>query len=158
MNRYQIENLYQANGLTDYRLQNLSDLFKCHGIDYTAVQGYNTLDDIHRAMYETFLVTFMNAQGMDSRIEIVPTAINYVEDNEYLAKDPDEPEYVVTVKQEIHSINKNGMKKIIHSEISEKYKTLEISKQKTSNYLRIEYTHHGRKEWLHIIDNGEQWY
>lgn len=38
MNRFQLENLYQANGLTDYKLRNTKDLLKVHGINYKSIE------------------------------------------------------------------------------------------------------------------------
>lgn len=158
MERFQVENLYKVNGLTDYRLRTASDLLKCHGIDYTAVKGYNGLDDIHKAMYKNFLVRFLNGLGMDSRMELVPTGIYYVEDVECFVNDPEEPQFIVAVTRIIKSIDKNGVFKTLYSHAHDEYKDLKIVKQDRSNYLRIEYTHYGKEEWLHIIENGEQWY
>lgn len=47
---------------------------------------------------------------------------------------------------------------MIHSYKEDKFKDLEIVDQECSNYLRIEYKHFGRSEWLHIIKDGNQWY
>lgn len=158
MKRYQIENLYIENGLSKFRLTCVDDILKCHGIDFQAVKGYNELGDIHKVVYEKFLVNYLNSLGMDLRMGIQPTGIFYVEDTEYLAQDPDEPEYIVSVKRIIKSINRNGTKKIIHTYIEKKYSNLPIKEENKSYYFRIEYKCHGKKEWLHINNDGNQWY
>lgn len=158
MERYEVENLYKANGLNDFRLLNADDILKCHGIDVRAINGYSGLDDLNKRIYEKFIVKFLNCQGMDSRMELVPTGIYYVEDVECFAKDPETQEYIVPVNRVIKMIDKNGLKKVIHTYNHDDDKGQQIVKQQKINYLRVEYTHYGKEEWLHIIENGEQWY
>lgn len=158
MDRFQMENIYKANGLNDFKLRNTTDILKCHGINIETIKGYSDLDDLNKKTYEKFIVKFFNCQGLDSRMELIPTGIYYVEDIECLAKDLEYPEYVVEVTRVIKSIDKNGLKNIIHSYTEDKYKNQEIIKRQCSNYLRSEYTHHGREEWLHVINGGEHWY
>jgi hypothetical protein len=115
MIRYEVENIYKANGLKDFRLQNTTDILKCHDIDVQAIKGYSELDELNRRAYKKFIVKFLNSQGLDSRIELVPMGIYYVEDVECFAKDPADPQYKVPVAKIIKSIDKNGLFKIIHS-------------------------------------------
>jgi hypothetical protein len=75
MNRNQIENIYKANGLDDYQLRNTIDLLKVHGIDTKAVEGYDSLDDINKALYEKFIINFLNRWGMEARATIIPERI-----------------------------------------------------------------------------------
>ena len=39
MNRFQLEKLYEVNGLKDYKLKTTDDLLKTHGIDFKEVAG-----------------------------------------------------------------------------------------------------------------------
>lgn len=158
MGRYEVEKLYKANGLNDFRLLNTDDILKCHGINVKAINGYSGLDDLNKRSYEKFIVKFLNCQGMDSRMELVPTGIYYVEDVECFVNDPEEPQFITPVTRIIKSIDKNGSFKTLHSYAHVEYKEQKIVKKDSSNYLRIEYTHYGKEEWLHIIENGEQWY
>lgn len=93
MNRSQLENLYQVNGLKDFKLKSTKDLLKVHGIDFRAVEGYSRLDDLNRTIYEKFIINIFNAMGLDSRASLVPKGIYWVEDSDYLVKEKPEQDY-----------------------------------------------------------------
>lgn len=164
MNRFQIENIYEVNGLNDYKLKTTDDLLKCHGIDYKAVDGYNRLDDINRTIYEKFIVNFFNGLGLESRATLVPKAIYYVEQTDILVKENPEDDYFIVAGGIVKAIDRNGTKSVIRSWNDEDYKDLKPIENESTYYLRFEYEHGSyedgtpRKEWLHVIKEGTEWY
>lgn len=158
MNRFQIEKLYKINGLIDYKLLNTDDLLKCHGIDYKEVKGYNRLDDINRAIYKKFIVNMFNGLGLESRATLYPKGICFVEEIEYLGKENPEDDFYMTINSVVYSIDRNGLKSVLHTWVDKENKHLEVLKTEIKNYLRFEYEHQGRKEWLHVIKEGKEWY
>lgn len=158
MDRKQIENLYEINGLNDYQLKNTEDLLKTHGIDFKAVSGYNRLDDLNRQVYEKFIVNIFNAFGLESRSTLIPKGIYYVEYIEYLVKENPEDDYFTVAGGIIYNIDRNGFKSVHHRWIDEDYKHLKIRESESEKYLRFEYEHHGRNEWLHVTKEGTEWY
>lgn len=183
MERYQLENLYQLAGLDDYKIRDSHNLLECHGIRLDDIKGYSKLDEVNSSIFYNFIINFYNMQGMMSRAGLQPKGIYFVEDIENVAYDPDEDEEdsenrcVVTVNQVITAIYKDGSREVIHKRgpYKEEYKNLPIKETYKKNYLRFEYTvksyytvedkdgeeHNAvkeRKEWLHVIDGGEQWY
>lgn len=158
MDRFQLENIYRANGLTDYRLRNTDDLLKCHGIDYKAVDGYNRLDDLNRAIYQKFIVNIFNAWGLESRASLIPKGIYYVEDIEYLVKEHPDDDHFLLVGGVVKAIDRSDFKTILYTWVDEEYKHLEIVQSKPETYLRFEYEHQERDEWLHVIKEWKDWY
>lgn len=162
MNRFQLENIYRANGLTDYRLQNTDDLLKVHGINFKAVDGYKGLDDLNKALYEKFIVNIFNAWGLESRATLIPKGIYFVEETTHAIKQSDEEgEYFLAVAGLVDSIDRNGFKKTIHVWKDDNFKAWEDKdlqiKSESETYLRFEYQHDGRDEWLHVM-NEKEWY
>jgi hypothetical protein len=164
MNRFQIENLYEVNGLTDYKLKTTGDLLKCHGIDFKAVDGYNRLDDLNRAIYEKFIINIFNGIGLESRATLIPKGIYWVEDITLLVKENPEDDYFNVAGGIINVIDRNGLKSVHHTWLDDDYKHLEIKEKEAKNYLRFEYEHgtyengEPRHEWLHVIKDGKEWY
>lgn len=158
MQRFQIENLYKANGIADYRLRSAEDLLKTHGIDYKEINGYEELDDINKLLYEKFIVNIFNTFGLDTRATLIPKGIYYVEDIKYLVEEKDdEGKYYVAASGVIKTIDKNGKKTILHTWEDEDYKKHVKSESECQTYLRFEYVINGRNEWLHV--SGEySWY
>lgn len=152
-----MEKVYEKNGLKDYKLKNMEDIKKIHGVDCEELKGYPNLTEEHKGLFKKFIVNFFNAQGLESRMSLVPKVINFVEDITYLVKESPEDEYFTEAGHVVRAIMKTGKKKILHKWIHEDYKDLEITESKPYLYLRIEYKHHGRNEWLHIT-NVEEWY
>lgn len=158
MNRTQIENLYKVNGIDDYKLKGTDDLLKTHRINYKAVNGYNQLDDLNRKIYERFIINIFNAFGLESRATLVPKGIYYAEQEDYLYKDDPEDDYYIVIGGAVYTIDKNGSKSVLRTWTDEDYKDKRPEKKETSNYLRFEYEHEGRPEWLHVINDGKEWY
>lgn len=164
MTRTQLENLYKVNGLTDYKLKTTEDLLKVHGIDYKAVKGYAGLDDLNRAIYEKFIINIFNAWGLDSRLNLLPNGIFWVEDIEYFVKEKPEDDYYTLAGQTIYTIDRSGSRKLLHQWADDEFKHLTKTAAKPKHYLRFEYQHgtdaegNPRNEWLHVIKEGQQWY
>nr|WP_315990814.1 hypothetical protein [Desulforamulus aquiferis] len=158
MESFQIENLYKVNGITDYKLKSTDDLLRTHGIDYKAVAGYKSLDDLNKLLYEKFIINIYNAFGLRARATLLPKGIYFVEDEEYLiTKQDEEGQYNMAVGGVIKSIDKNGNKTILHTWEDQDYKHLKKKKRENKTYLRFEYEIQGGSGWLHVMDE-ESWY
>lgn len=158
MRRFELEKLYELSGLEDYKIKTTEDLLKVHNIDYKAVDGYNRLDDLNKRIYEKFIVNIFNGFGLESRATLIPKGIYYVEDTDYLYKEDPEQDYYTVIGGIVKIIDKNGLKSILRTWTDEDYKDIEPVESDSKNYLRFEYKHNGRKEWLHVIKEGNEWY
>lgn len=147
MNRKQIENLYEINGLTEYNIRNTEDLLKVHGVDFKSIDGYNRLDDINRDLYKKFIINFFNGFGLESRAMLIPKGINYVEDIEYLVKENQEDEYYTVAGGVVMAIDRSGLKSMLSKRLYEEYKELEITEGEPKKYLRFKYEYQEHKEW-----------
>ena len=159
MNRNQIENLYMVNGLGDFRLRNLGDLMKCHGINARNIEGYSELSEADKKAYESFIVNFMNMMGMMSRITFYPKKIYRAYNIDFLIKQSDDDCYTIVGGEVWNVSNPNDpvkTRKWTDEDII--YSSDEVVTEKSKEYLRIEYTHRDETEWLHIINNGTEWY
>lgn len=121
-------------------------------------KGYKQLDDLNRNIYKKFIINFFNALGLESRTTLIPKGIYFVKDITYLAKKSLDDDYFVVTGGVIIAFHRNGLKSILHKWVDEKYKHLEIKEKEVTMYLRFEYEHKGRKEWVHVIDGGKSWY
>lgn len=157
MNRFQLEKIYEVNGLKDYKLKTTDDLLKTHGVDFKAVEGYARLDDVNKLLYEKFIVNLFNGLGLDSRMTMIPKGIYFVEDFDYLVKEDPNDEYWQVAGGVVMAIDKNGLKTVHRTWKDEDYSHLEATKSKPKTYLRFEYEHNEREEWLHVID-PKTWY
>lgn len=157
----QLENIYKANGLADYKLKNTEDLIRVHGIDYKKVKGYEGLEDFNKEIYEKFIINIFNAWSFDSRALLIPKAIYWVEDIEFLVKENDS--FYVAGKI-VYSIDKNGKRTVLREWEDIDYKDFEKIEEEPEFYLRFEYENgtdsegNPIKEWLHVIKNGKEWY
>lgn len=157
MDRFQLEKLYEINGLKDYKLRNTDDLLKTHGIDYREVAGFKRLDDVNRQLYEKFIINFFNGLGLDSRMTLIPKGIYYVQDYDLLVKENPEDDYYNVAGGVVMAIDRNGLKTVHRIWHDEDYSHLKPKKGKSKTYLRFEYEHYGRREWQHVV--GEKtWY
>ena len=157
MKRGLLEKLYETNGLKDYRLRTTEDLLRIHGINFKVVEGYHSLDDENRQLYEKFIVNLFNGLGLDSRMSMFPKGIYFVEDVDYVVKKNPEDDYFTVVGGLATIVEKNGTKTAHRSWWDKDYAHLEVTEGKTKTYLRFEYEHQGRNEWLHVIDQ-KTWY
>ena len=157
MNRFQLEKLYEVNGLKDYKLKNGVDLLKTHGIDFTEVDGYSRLDDLNKQLYSRFIINLFNGLGLDSRATMIPKGIFFVEEIDYLVKEDPKDDYFNVAGGLVMAIDKNGLKTVHRSWKDEDYSLLEMTEGKVKTYLRFEYEHNGHEEWLHVTD-PKTWY
>ena len=164
MERFQLENIYKANGLNDYQLKTTYDLLKVHGIDFEDINGYDDLTDENKAVYGVFIVNFFNLQGFYRRMRIIPRRINFVEEIEFLVKEEPSQDYYNYAGEIITKIDKKGIRKIIRKHMVVEYAGLKKIEKKPEYYLRFEYQcgedEEGNpyNEWLHVTHGGTQWY
>lgn len=143
--------------MKDYKLKNPVDLIKTHGIDYIEVNGFNRLTNENKLLFGKFIVNFFNCLGLDSRMTLIPKGIYFVEDFDYIVKENPNDEYWQVAGGVVMTIDKNGLKSVHRSWKDENYAHLEAIKGKAKTYLRFEYEHQERAEWLHVIDS-KTWY
>lgn len=156
MNRCQLESRYQAFGLADFVLKSVYDILNVHHIDYSSVQGYFGLVHLFRVNYKTFLVRFFNAFDLDNRAILKPLGIYWVESQDKVAVTDDGS--LVWAGGTVVSVDKFKNRVVLDDWFDEEYTRCEIIVEEPTQYLRFEYMHGDRKEWLHIIKNGEEWY
>lgn len=154
MNVSQLKKIYKVNNLKDYELRNTEDLLKVHGIDFREVVGYNRLDDLNKQLYSKFIVNFFNQQGLNSRTTLIPKGINFVEEIEYLIKEDPEAESWLIIGGRVNVIDKNGLKSVLHEWKNEEYNGMFFTENKPKIYLRFEYLHRGRYEWIQVISEN----
>ena len=148
MEKVQIEKIYEALGIKSSRLKSLEELEK-YGIKVKEIKGYNNLTEENK--------NYFNQLGMRTKKAFKPVQINYVEETDFISDDPDDAECELFSKIVIKAIYQDGKKKVIH-QFGNQYKGLKIKRKSNSEYLRFEFKEHGSKVWLHIIDQGNQWY
>ncbi|WP_461207832.1 hypothetical protein [Clostridium sp. DL1XJH146] len=158
MNRFEIEKKYETNGLKDYKLKTTDDLRNIHKINYKWVDGYEDLSEENKTIYEKFIVNIFNAFGLEGRATLVPKAIYYAQELNYLAKEDLEDDSYIVVAKTISSIDKIGFKVRKYDYDYKEYKHLDILEIERIYYFRFEYELDGDKRWLHITENGETWY
>lgn len=57
----------------------------------------------------------------------------------------------------VYSIDRNGLKSVLHDWTDKENPDLEVIEDDKINYLRFEYEMEGHPEWLHI-ENEDSWY
>ena len=72
----EIEKIYSINKLNDFKLQNIEDIKKCHGIDVTNIKGYESLTYKNKEIFKTFIVNIFNAFGLEARNKLKPISIS----------------------------------------------------------------------------------
>lgn len=158
MKRLGIENLYKANGIEDFKLRNTEDLLKLYSINFKEVDGFSELNDANKKIFEKFIVNVFNAIGIESRATLVPIAIYWVEETEYLTKrNPQDDSYIIKGGV-VYAISRNGVKKLINKWKDPDFKDYKVMVTETKTYLRFEYKHGNKKQWLHVTENGTEWY
>jgi hypothetical protein len=157
MERFEIEELYKQNGLEDFKLGSVEDLEEVHKIKIEKIEGFATLDDANKMLFKEFLINFLNALGLESRAELTPKFVYYVEEITYLTKEDKSDDYYIIKGTIVNAITKNGDKFKIHEWKDSDYKDFPVLKTETTNYLRFSYKHYEREEWLHVKD-PHSWY
>ncbi len=158
MKRNEVEKIYLEHGLSDFKLTCLDDLKICHGIDAEQVNGYEDLTEENKMIFRNFIINFFNARGIDARMITAPKAINYVEDIDHVAQDPNDEECAVTICNVINVIKANGKKKQLHKYVNKEYKDLVQTEHYRKEYLRFAFLEGKSRIWLHVTHEGKQWY
>lgn len=159
MEREQLENLYLVNGLGDFKLRNLGDLMKIHGINARTTEGFSKLSKVDKKAYETFIIRYINAHGLGYRSTIYPEKIYRAFEINYKVKEDPADDYYLNFSGEVWDCTdkNNDFKVKSWGDIKDKNKPGVIS-EKSESYLRIELKERETDSWLHITCGGEQWY
>lgn len=152
----QIQNIYDANNLTDYKLRNLRDLKAIHGIDYK-IDGYDQLKNEHKDIYEKFIINFFNGWGLDARATIVPESINYVKETDTVGKESLDSDCYVSVKFKVEVIGKGT--EILTPLFENLYDVEYVGEleEDVSYYLRFQYKMYDAVGWLHVDKETSWW-
>lgn len=153
MTRKELERKYEERGCKDYKLRNLADLKVIHGVNVSELPGYTDLSDKHMKLFESSIIRFFNAHGLDSRKCLQPKCIHYVREIEYEKNISDNE--AVLVGSEVNIIDsKTGLKKrCLYRNVIEKDIPFKECRKYVNEYLYFEL----KNEWFHILDNGD-WY
>ena len=157
MNMNQIKYIYISNGLKEFKLNNHSDLLNVHSIDVKNIPGYSNLSAEHRAVFDSFIINFFNASGLETRARLVPISVNFVLDEEYLGKKDAEDDYYVSIGGKLTALYEGGRIKTIRCWNDKAYKHLPCICTEKQRYLRFEYKNGKTKSWQHVI-SSTKWY
>lgn len=146
-------------GKNDFQLKNVEQLKSIHNIDFKKTAGYETLSEESKLVYRNFIVRFFNAWGLGTRSKIVPYSIHNTLERTYYTE----------VEQYIGSVNLGTEHIVIDCEGKELFTIYSRYDAKKSSYpnqivkkedtfLRFDYERNGVREWLHVINNGFEWY
>lgn len=155
MNISQIKNIYLANGLNDFKVTDHSDIYSVHGIKVSEISGYSSLAEHHKSIFDSFIINFYNAQGLESRDGFIPISINYVLDEESLGKIKESDDHYIPLGGRITAIFGNEQPKVLNNWKDRKYKHLHCIQTEKKYYLRFEYRNSRSKEWQHVISASE---
>ena len=144
---------YEERGLNDYQLRTLEDLKEIHGVDVRELSSYSGLSDENRNLFDTTVLRFYNAHGLNSRLELRPKSVNYVQEVLYY-RDISEDE-AEDIGMEIYLVDSNMRvtKKRLHRYVFEKGVSFKNCKKIIKHYLRFEL----KDGWYHFTAEGE-WY
>lgn len=144
---------YEERGLTGYQLRTLEDLKEIHGVDVAELSGYSGLSENNRKLFDVTVLRFYNAHGLNSRLELKPKAVNYVQEVLYynnISKD-----YAEDIGLEIYLVDSDMCvtKKRLHRYVFKKGVSFKECEKSKKYYLRFEL----KGEWYHFTNKGE-WY
>ena len=115
MTRKQLERKYEDCGLNDYKLKTLDNLREIHGVDVRELSGYSGLTDDNRKLFDMTVLRFYNAHGLDSRKQLLPKSVNYVEEVTYCKSvNGYGDDYGETAGSVINIIDRSGKKHRFH--------------------------------------------
>jgi len=159
LKREQLENIYLVNGIGDFKLRNLGDLMKIHGINARTTEGFSELSEEDKKAYETFIIRYMNAHGLSYRSTIHPQKIYRAFEINYIVKDDPANDSYLNFAGEVWNCTDKNNEFMVNEwgDIEDKNKYGVLAKKK-ENYLRIELKERDMESWLHITHEGEQWY
>lgn len=145
-------NFSHTNKSVNQVIRTIKDIFVFYRIDVRSVEGYDTLDDIHRSIYKKFIIKFFNTTSLRARFFIKPKSIRLVECIEYLGKVHGQ---LIPFGGLIYSIDRNG-NKLGHDKWEDKrYINFPVYERKSYRYLQFKYEHDGIVEWLTITKKGD---
>ncbi len=172
MNRENLMQLYREYHLNDYQLRDIEDLEAIYQIDVNHLEGYRTLSDQNKQLFDKFIVNFINGLGIDAKLCVDPESIYFVEEFESAIKDPEEFESIITDPEEVFytlpyeykvtalDTSNKPIKVIAHRRIEENQEC-EIVRTDVKHYLRFTYSYkyeeNTKREWLHVMSERE-WY
>ena len=113
MEKVQIEKIYETLGIKSSRLKSLEEL-EAYGIKVKEIKGYNNLTEENKKIFNNFILNYFNQLGMRTKLNFEAIQINYVEETDYVAEDPDDSECELFARRIIKAIYKDGKKKVIH--------------------------------------------
>ena len=152
---------YMQRGLSDFRLQSLTDIKEIYGHDILSLKGYSDLSYDNKVLLQEFIVNFYNSLGMDNRLILKPIEVNYVEYQEYgipLPPEEDLKDRYDLVATVIKRRSATGKYVNFKKHLYEDNVDLKICKAFPVEYfLRIDYKWGSRREWLHIT-GPRKWY
>ncbi len=82
------EKRFNAFGLPDYRLRNVTDLKVVFGHDVKLLKGYSDLTAEQQQLFDAFICNYYNCVGMGLKCGFVPKSIHYVEKITYCVSRP----------------------------------------------------------------------
>ena len=91
MEKVQIEKIYETLGIKSSRLKSLEEL-EAYGIKVKEIKGYNNLTEENKKIFNNFILNYFNQLGMRTKLNFEAIQINYVEETDYVAEDPDDSE------------------------------------------------------------------
>lgn len=153
MTRTELEKRYEEHGCMDYQLHTLADLKAIHGVNVSELPGYSDLSDEHRKLFESNIIRFFNAHGLDNRKCLQPKCIHYVREIEYVKVINTEEAMTAGIEINIIDSETGRKKRRLHKYVFEKDIPFKECRKDAKEYLRFEL----KNEWFHILDNGN-WY
>ena len=156
------EKRFNAFGLTDYRLRNVTDLKVVFGHDVKLLKGYSDLTAEQQKLFDAFICNYYNCVGMGLKCGFVPKSIHYVEKITYCVSRPadewHESPYKEVCAAVFNILLPNGKKRKFKSfnfypEIPPEY-WIDSS---TERFLRYDYKDGKKMIWLHVIE-PDRWY
>lgn len=153
MTYHEMTKKYEERGLTDYQLRTLNDLKEIHGVDVQELSGYSGLSENNRKLFGMTVLRFYNAHGLNSRLELRPKAVNYVQEVLYYRNISEDEAEDIGIEIYLVDSDMRLTKKRLHRYVFEKGVSFKNCKKIIKHYLRFEL----KDSWYHFTDFGS-WY
>lgn len=153
---------FEAFGLPDCRLRNVTDLKVVFGHDVSLLKGYQDLTDEQKRLFGAFICTYYNSVGMGLKCGFIPKSIHYVEKITYCVSRPadewNESPYKEVCAVQFNIILPGGKIRkmklhISYPDIPAEY-WIETARER---FLRFDYKDGRRMDWLHVV-GPDKWY
>lgn len=166
MNRKQLENLCEVNGIFHFQLKNKEDLLKVFGIKVEQLEGFENLSDENKELFIKFLINYYNMLGVDSKLCLEPISIHFVEKYELSGQVDASENFWDTIETIYYILDSSSNRTGIFKNY--KYKKCQYLKtngaelhEVNESFLRFDYkwnlTDGVVNEWLHVTDENT-WY